>query len=165
MKLFIGIKIDDLAKKKINNYFKLFYENNVRGNYTKINNLHMTLVFLGETSEDKVDKLKEIIKSINLETKDIHLTKTILLREVLVCDVDKNEAINNMYLNLCKELKKNGFPFEERPLHPHVTLVRKAENYSKYLNVDMNIISKFDKITLFESKRINNELIYVDLGE
>ena len=165
MKLFIGIKIDDLIKKKINNYFKLFYENNVRGNYTKINNLHMTLVFLGEVGENKVPILKNIIKNINLETNEIHLTKTSLLKEILVCDVEKTNEINNMYLNLCEELKKNNFLFEEHSLRPHVTLIRKVENGQKYLDLDMNMISRFSRITLFESKRINNELIYVDLGE
>lgn len=165
MRLFIGIKMDDLAKKKINNYFKLFYENNVRGNYTKINNLHMTLVFLGEVDEERVPDLKDIIKSINLDTNKLHLTKISLLKEILICNIEKSVEINNMYLNLCDELKKNNFSFDNHPLYPHITLIRKAGNYNKFLNVDMNIISKFEKITLFESKRINNELVYIDLGE
>ena len=77
----------------------------------------------------------------------------------------KTNEINNMYLNLCEELKKNHFLFEEHSLRPHVTLIRKVENGQKYLDLDMNMISRFSRITLFESKRINNELIYVDLGE
>ncbi len=165
MRLFIGIKMDDLAKKKINNYFKLFYENNVRGNYTKINNLHMTLVFLGEVDEERVPDLKDIIKSINLDTNKLHLTKISLLKEILICNIEKSVEINNMYLNLCDELKKNNFSFDYHPLYPHITLIRKAGNYNKFLNVDMNITSMFEKITLFESKRINNELVYIDLGE
>lgn len=165
MRLFIGIKMDDLAKKKINNYFKLFYENSVRGNYTKINNLHMTLVFLGEVDEERVSKLKDIIKSINLDTNELHLTKISLLKEILICNIEKSVEINNMYLNLCDELKKNNFLFDNHPLYPHITLIRRVENYGKFLNVDMNITSKFEKISLFESKRINNELIYIDLGE
>ena len=165
MRLFIGIKIDDKTKKKINSYFNLFYENKVRGNYSKLSNLHMTLAFLGEMSEDKVPLLKKIIKSINVDINELHLSKITKLRDVLVCDVEKNDKLETIYNDLNKSLKTNGFNVDNKEWHPHVTLIRKVENGDKYLNVDMNIISNFDNITLFESKRIDNELVYIDLGE
>ena len=165
MRLFIGIKIDDKAKKKINSYFNLFYENKIRGNYSKLSNLHMTLAFLGEVSEDKVPLLKKIIKGINIDINELHLSKIAKLRDVLVCEVEKNDKLEKIYNDLFKALKASGFNIDNREWHPHVTLVRKVENGDKYLNVDMNIVSYFDKITLFESKRIDNELVYIDLGE
>ena len=165
MRLFIGIKVDDKSKKKINNYFNLFYENKVRGNYTKLANLHMTLIFLGETDDNKVPLLKSIIKNIKLDINELHLTKVTKLKDILVCEVEKDDRLLRIFNELSKKLKDNNFKFDMKDWHPHVTLVRKSENGDKYINVDMNIASHFDKITLFESKRINNELVYVDLGE
>ena len=165
MRLFIGIKVDDKGKKKIDNYFKLFYENKVRGNYTKINNLHMTLIFLGEVSSDKVDLLKEIIGKIKVQDGLLIISKIKMLKEIMIGEIEKTKELDEIYSYLCKELKRESFSFDEHKFYPHITLVRKAENYQKYINVDMNIISVFDKITLFESKRINNDLVYIDLGE
>ena len=48
MRLFIGIKLDDIAIKKVNNYYKYFYSEKVKGNFTDLSNLHLTLSFLGE---------------------------------------------------------------------------------------------------------------------
>lgn len=165
MRLFIGIKIDDKSKRRTENYFKLFYENKVRGNYTKISNLHMTLIFLGEISSDKVDKLKEIVRNIKVSKGILKISKIKMLKEIMIGEIEKSNELDEIYSALAKELKESSFSFDEHSFYPHITLVRKAENYEKYIGVGMNIISSFDKITLFESKRINNELVYIDLGE
>ena len=165
MRLFIGIKIDPKAQKKINSYFNLLYENKVTGNYTKVSNLHMTLVFLGETSEDKVNVIKKILKDINLQIEAIKITKMTMLKDILVGEVEKNDQLLEIFNSIRTGLKNNNINFDDHSLYPHVTLIRKVNNQEKFVGIDMNIISSFDHITLFESKRINNELIYVDLGE
>ena len=165
MRVFIGIKVDSKAQNKIKSYFNLFYENKVRGNYTKISNLHMTLVFLGEISEDKIPILKSIINSVKLEVNEIKLSKISTIKDILVSDIEENEGIVHMYNDLATKLEQANFKFEKHKLYPHITLIRKAENYERFIGCEMNITSTFDKITLFESKRINNELIYIDLGE
>ena len=165
MRLFIGIKIDQKAQKKINGYFNFFYENKVSGNYMKLSNLHMTLVFLGETDERKVSTIKDIISNINLKIDSIKIAKTAMLKDILVGEVVKGPELEEIYQTLKKELKKIGFTFEDGKLYPHVTLIRKVNNQEKFVDKEMNIVSYFDHITLFESKRINNELIYVDLGK
>lgn len=164
MRLFIGIKLDDKAKKKIDNYFKLFYENKVRGNYTKISNFHMTLIFLGEINSDKVDKLKDIVGKIKVSNGVLKINKIKMLKGIMIGEIEKTKELDEIYLSLKNELKKESFSFDEHNFYPHITLVRKAENHQKYIGVDMNITSCFDKITLFESKRIGSELVYIDLG-
>lgn len=93
MRLFIGIKIDDKAKKKINSYFNLLYENKVTGNYTKISNLHMTLVFIGEISEDKVEVIKGILRSIEIKTNVINITKMTMLKDILIGEVKDRKSV------------------------------------------------------------------------
>ena len=165
MRLFIGIKLDSNAQKKINNYFKFFYENKVTGNYTKITNLHMTLVFLGEVNDDKVPLIKDIIKSVNLEINEISIFKIKMMRDILIGEVENSDVLTQLYDNLVKKLKQHGFMVDDHALYPHVTLVRKAGNVEKCVGMKTSITSNFSRITLFESKRINNDLIYVDLGE
>ena len=165
MRLFIGIKLDTKAQKKINSYFNLLYENKVTGNYTKVSNLHMTLVFLGETSEDKVSVIKKILKNIDLSIDMIKITKMTMLKDILVGEVENNNQLQEIYNSLRSNLKANGIYFDDHSLYPHITLIRKVNNHEKFVGKEMNIISNFDHITLFESKRINNDLVYIDLGE
>lgn len=165
MRLFIGIKIDDKAKKKINSYFNLLYENKVTGNYTKISNLHMTLVFIGEISEDKVEVIKGILRSIEIKTNVINITKMTMLKDILIGEVKEEKALLDMYDSIKAKLREAKINFDDHSLYPHITLIRKVNNQEKFVGKDMNIDSYFDHITLFESKRINNDLVYIDLGK
>lgn len=165
MRLFIGIKVDSKTQKKINSYFNFFYENKVTGNYSKISNLHMTLVFLGETDEGKIPLIKDIIKNVSFNIDEIIITKFAMLKDILVGEVKNNQEIQDMYNKLKQGLKKNGIIVDSNSLYPHVTLIRKAVNCGKFVGKEVNLTSKFDHITLFESRRINGELVYIDLGE
>lgn len=165
MRVFIGIKIDDKVKKKINNYFNLYYENKVRGNYTKLSNLHMTIVFIGEVDDNKIPLIKKIIKEVNYKINEIHLTKTAKLKDILVCEAERNKEIFDIYHELNKKLQANGFNVEDKELYPHITFIRKVENGDKFVGQEINLYSCFSHITLFESKRTNNDLVYIDLGE
>lgn len=166
MRVFIGIKLDDITLKKINSYFNLFYSSGVRGNYTKLNNVHMTLAFLGEVSEDKITLLKEIIRSIDISNlKELKLERLSMLKDILIGDIVKSDEITYVHDELIEKLKENNFNVDEKKFSPHLTLVRKAINYDKFIGKELNLKSSVNKITLFESKRINNDLVYIDLGE
>ena len=165
MRLFIGIKVDQKTQKKINRYFNLFYENKVTGNYCKLSNLHMTLIFLGEIDEARIPLIKQLIKEVDLKIDEIKISKLAMLKEILVGEVENNNEIQDIYNKLKKSLKDNGFIIDSNSLYPHVTLIRKVSNCEKFVGREVNQISKFDRITLFESRRINGELVYIDLGE
>lgn len=48
MRLFIAIEFTDLVKKHLANEIKLLKNYSSSGNFTLVENLHLTLVFLGE---------------------------------------------------------------------------------------------------------------------
>ena len=84
MRLFIGIKLDTKAIKKIDSYMNYLYQTGVRGTYTKTNNIHLTLEFLGEVDKDKVNKLIDIINSIDISKLDyLEIDKTKMLKSII----------------------------------------------------------------------------------
>ena len=140
MRVFIGIKLDEATLKKINSYLNLFYSSGVRGNYTKLNNVHMTLAFLGEVSEDKISLLKEIIRSIDISNlKELKLEKLSMLKDILICEIQKSNEVTYVHDILIKKLKENNFNVDDKKFSPHLTLVRKAVNYEKFINKVNNL--------------------------
>ncbi len=161
MRLFIGVKLDNKALKKVDNYMNYLYQKGVRGNYTKLANIHLTFAFLGEVSSNKVDELVEIINSVDTSLlKTLTINKIKMLKSIITLNVLKEDNLLNVQKDLANKLNNSGYMLEQREYVPHITLVREA---SKPIEEDINIISEFTKITLFESVRTNNGLVYVDL--
>ena len=162
MRLFIGIKLDNKALKKVDNYMNYLYQKDVKGNYTKLANVHLTLAFLGDVSSDKVDELLEIINSVDTSSlKSLKINKIKMLKSIITLNVIRENILLNVQKDLTNKLNEKGYKLDQREYVPHITLVREA---SKTIEEDINIISEFTKITLFESIRTNNGMVYVDLS-
>ena len=162
MRLFIGIKFDEKTMVLIDRIQGMLYNEGVKGNFTNKNNIHLTLSFLGEVNNDKVDVLKKIIDSIDVsKINTIDITGIDVLKDMIILNVNKSVELDNIYNDLVNKLSSNNFNIDKRPYFPHVTLVReKNKDYKK----ELNIKSKFTKITLFESTRINGVLTYIPLN-
>lgn len=161
MRLFIGLPLDIKTKNKlllIQNELKL---KKVTGNFTLKNNLHMTMAFLGEVSDDKLDILINLVNEIN-DSVTVELEGIDLLRDIVIYKVNKTSELVNLHKRLIEKLKEIGFNLPSE-LTPHITLIRKyqSQNDVRKLINDIKMISTDNKLTLFESKRINNELVYI----
>ena len=68
-RVFLGIPISEEIKNKVKEIGKEL--NSVEGGFkvVKPENLHLTLKFLGEVEEKKIEKIKEIVSSLDLGNK------------------------------------------------------------------------------------------------
>lgn len=162
MRIFIGIKLDNNAIKKINNYYKYLYQEKVNGNYTNLDNLHLTLAFLGEINIDKLNEVIEVVNNINLEVKEITITKLTKLKDMLIGEVICDNKLKELHFELVNKLNDIGFNLSN-DYYPHITLVRKVNGLDKVKIIDskIEINSIVNRITIFESTRINGVLKYI----
>ncbi len=145
MRLFIGIplnkhnkrKLKEIQKKYLNDY-KIVDEDN----------LHLTLIFLGEVDENKINIIIDVIKNIDVEGINISINKIQSMRSLVIGRVIPNNALITYQKKLANKLKENGFSLEERKYFPHITLARKA-NFNTELNVEIN--QDATEVILFES--------------
>lgn len=157
MRAFIGIKLDDKALKITNNYFNMLYQEGVRGNYTDIKNIHLTLSFIGET--DRAEELKGIINSLDVSKLNYLTIKGIkALKDMLIYEVDKTQELEELYNELLEKLKKENFEVDNKSFFPHITLVRET---NKQVVKKISFTSKVEKINLFESIRIKGKIHYI----
>ena len=136
-RLFIALDIPVEAKEFI---YKLLREIDLREKvkWESPGKLHITLKFLGETGQEKAEKVKKILSdfSKNKEPLNLRLNRFGFFRrngnpQILWAGFGKNEKLDEYFAELDNLLEKIGFEKEKRKFHPHVTLKRLKGNEDK----------------------------------
>jgi len=159
-RVFVGIKLGEGIRqevKKIQDKLPEFI-----GKKTEIENLHLTLKFLGEVDEEKLDKVRESLRNLKFEKFEVSLVELGVFSEKFIrivwLGVDKkNEDLWKLQEKIDERLKE--LFEEERRFMGHITIarVKKVENKKKFIE-KINGIEikklKFDvnRFYLIESK-------------
>ncbi len=194
MRLFIAVKIPDEIKEKIHNSFLYSRDSLEFARFTETDNLHITLVFLGEVEDALLERIKRIVESVTnkYSQKRIELSGIVIGPDIntarmiwLKLGDDSQKYLESISQSLKKELKDKNILFDGRNFfNGHVTLAKFGQNWqSKYdsknekgKTEDINFIKEtlpetfeahFDSksITLFSSKKIDGKRIYEPLFE
>lgn len=178
MRLFIGVKLDTETIKKVDYLMASLYKEGFRGNYTNIKNVHLTLFFIGEVKEEYVNEIIQIIDNNQeklAKVKKIEIQAIKNLKDMIVLEINKTNELLSLQSSIEKEIKllfnkdiddgrkHAGFGNQNsnRPFYPHITLIREC-NKEVNQNREINLVSDVNKISLFESLRIKNQLIYIE---
>lgn len=105
---------------------------NVRASWPRAENLHLTLKFLGEIERSRVEELSNAATRAVQNTRPFNLiiegagafpTRGVP-RVIWLGIKDSSDGLSRLQSNLEAECVNIGFPREERPFHPHLTLAR-----------------------------------------
>ena len=66
MRLFMAINFNEEIKASLNEIINRLKEQAIQGNFTLVENLHLTLVFLGEVVPAKVNNIKQLMDKVNI---------------------------------------------------------------------------------------------------
>ncbi|WP_271712375.1 RNA 2',3'-cyclic phosphodiesterase [Anaeromicropila herbilytica] len=174
MRLFIAINFEDYDKDRLYENVERLKEMTKKASFTKKENLHLTLVFLGETT--KISLVEEIIAQSVEELKmrefilQVEDFGTFHRREGDICwlGVKSYTYLSKLNEYLTFYLRKAGFKIEEQTFKPHLTLARRTI-FKKEYSVDqvqkqMNTLEiPVNKISLMKSERIEGKLVYTEI--
>lgn len=95
-------------------------------------NLHLTLVFLGNVEADKVDAIRAIAAGIKGEPFDLVLDTLGGFRQnnariLWVGPSELSSELGALYQSLRRQVRKIGLRVGKGSYRPHVTLIRKAD--------------------------------------
>lgn len=172
MRLFTAINFNKEIKNSLHENIKRLKSYAMQGNFTRPENLHLTLTFLGEVVPDKVGKVKQAMDKV--VAKPFALTISSLgyfqRREgdIYWLGIEKSATLLSIYNQLSKSLIQAGFPLEKREYKPHLTLGRRVilkrqfnkaefEQNMQFMNIEV------DKISLMKSERIKGKLTYTEI--
>ena len=130
MRLFIAIQLSEEMRKALVTCMHDLKKQGVEGNYVPAQNLHLTLVFIGEYRDP--EKIKQILASVPLPVFRLSLSEKGNFGNILWAGVKGNQKLKNYVRELRAALKNAGIPFEDDKFIPHITLIRKVSARKSY---------------------------------
>lgn len=164
MRLFIAINFDTDLKNKIYQEELKLQDKLLTGHITKMENIHLTLVFIGEVINPK--EISSIIEKINYNEFDIFVKGLNYFnkgKRLYYLDIERSKDLENLYNKLYDDLTFKGYNLEYKKYVPHITLAREATLKEEIKFDELNIDYHVNKISLMESKRINGDLVYNEI--
>jgi 2'-5' RNA ligase len=180
MRIFIGIKLNDMVLEKIEKFLKPFKKISTPLKWTKQENLHITLKFIGEVSPEQYSHIETLLNNTNFNTGAMDLNITGCGKfgrgrdlNILWIGTDKNDTLEDMYNRMENTLEKAGIAKERREFKPHITAARNKKPFnfkSFFKKIDENseqFISglKVTHFQVFKSQLTPEGPIYTILKE
>lgn len=174
MRLFIAIDLEDKIKDTLNQSIQELKRNSVSGNFTPRENLHLTVVFIGETMKTKEVNyaMEQAIANINVNKFNLSIEGMGKFKRregnIYWVGIKKEQTLWSIQGELSKELKIAGFDIEDREYVPHLTLGRKVITKDTFKEQEfIKSLGKMDmevaKISLMKSERVGNRQVYTEI--
>lgn len=111
-----------------------FYRNNLEGlnvKWVEYKNLHITLAFLGDTSDDQITAIRQHLPSVvsGYSPFSLLLTCTGAFKspqnpQVIWIGMEPAKTLDNLYRDIQQFIGNMGFERDNRPFRPHLTIGR-----------------------------------------
>ena len=175
MRVFVSIEIsNDEVINSIKNFQKLI---KIDAKPTELKNLHFTLQFLGEVSEQIIDKIIQSLNTIKFSKFDISLKGVGVfpkLKSPKIIWIGTDEKSGKIMIELSKKVEKALEPLgfsTDKPFKPHITVFRIkkkigdiTEEMENHKNVNFGM-QEITSIKLKKSELTLNGPVYSDLME
>ena len=179
MRLFIGITFDESTKSRLVAIQDRIKALSVKGSFTRIENLHLTLVFIGEVTSSLVPDIISIIQNtlLPLEQKAFSLPFIRIgnfkrsNKELwwIGPDMTDSETIVSIHTltsirqKIGDNLDRAGIHYDRRPFRAHITLGREIKTSGTIEQMEEKITVPVHRISLMKSERIKGLLTYIEI--
>lgn len=165
MRLFIAICFDENMLDSLIEIQDDLMSFGVKGNYTRPENLHMTLAFIGDY--DDPEQIVEVMQKVPLRTFSVKLNGFRPFKDMFFADFEENENLRDYVKRLRKALLDEGIPFDRKKCLPHVTLVRKSDCTKEKAfmpEFQESDPMRVNGISLMKSERGQHGMVYTEIG-
>ena len=172
MRLFIALSPPEEGRAALERDLAVLRSACRRGGFSRSENLHITLAFLGEVSETRLGDVRSAMEKCHTAPFDVTIGSlgrfpgregdTIILR------AEGGEALRALQRELSRRLRERGFALEDRPYRPHLTLARRAafregEDPARIAPRLEKVTFTAEEMILFLSHRPDGVLTYTPL--
>lgn len=179
LRLFVAVEIPKDVQQKLSLIRAKTQERLKQARFAKEENVHLTLQFLGQVEEAKVEEIKKVLteavnqfKIFTFKLGDLGGFPSVKKGRVFWLGVeDGQESLIALQKVVARSLTSIGFEEEKRKFHPHLTLARLKvpqgleEAISSVCLEDFTAVAiTVDKVTLFQSVLKSSGAVYNSLS-
>ena len=165
MRLFIAIQPDRQMKDALRAVQNELRRRGVEGNYTRMENLHLTLAFIGEYPE--ADTVLDALQGLRFDPFTIRTEGFGSFGDLWWMGLGSDGELDALDKRLRHLLADAAIPFDRKSFRPHVTLIRQPRFHTDpHLDSLLIPVAEMtvDKVSLMLSTRGKNGMIYTELG-
>ena len=167
MRLFVAINLNDEIKDALCSVENELQTSGAKGNFSKRENLHLTLAFLGEVEQKRVKAVREAMDKAEFTPFTVEVSSAGRFKrdegDILWIGLGASKALTALQSSLVKELKARGFAPDDKPFKPHLTIGRKITGAGRIPESANGLSQRIESIELMLSERINGKLTYTPL--
>jgi len=130
MRLFIAINFSQASKEKLVRIQQHIKKVALAGNFSRIENLHLTLAFLGEIDSRQLHIIKGAMDSITMPEFEINIkgigSFSNRKGKIVWAGIEHSAKLYSLQKELALTLNNSGILLEDRPYKPHLTLGREV---------------------------------------
>ncbi len=177
MRLFIAVDVDsDEVKKMASDIQKYIKSTGVRATYPRLDDLHITLKFLGEVDKSLVNEIIQRLsakkfKKMKVKIVDVDGFPNLSRPRVIFLSVEDVEGGLRRLHEYVESQLSNMFPRESKPFKPHITIARIKQFYrlddrsiSQIRSIIDNVEIDVTSFKLKESRLTYSGPIYRDVS-
>ena len=171
MRLFFAINFDDAMTDALWHSVEDLQKARLQGRYSRRENLHLTLAFIGETTRG--DELLALLDELEAAPFRLELGRCGLFRRsggsIFWRSLRDSAELKALQAQLTEKLAARGFAVETREFRPHITLAREVclqDDFdlpgfsARQPRAGMTV----SRLSLMRSDRIGGKLTYSEVG-
>jgi 2'-5' RNA ligase len=130
VRLFVALEIPSAVRQNLAALLASMRSNTKEPRWVRAENLHVTLKFLGEVAEEKVDTIRRALceirsdKPVTLEFRGLGFFPNENHPRVFWVGTESTPNLKTLAGDIEGAMEKLGFPREKREFSPHLTLAR-----------------------------------------
>ena len=147
MRLFVAVDFDSIKLRDIAiNIQKIIQNLRIRATYPRVEDLHITLKFLGEVDESLLNEILNRLSVIKMKKTKIVVSgiggfPSVFKPRVIFLNVENYNGLKKLYESVESRLYPL-FPRESRPFKPHITVAR----IKQFIRFDENTVKKLNSL-------------------
>ena len=161
MRLFLAVRLSADMKDTLIGIQNKWYDAGIRGNYIPEENLHMTLVFIGEYTDE--DPVMDALAGVSFTPFPITLEGTGCFGDLWWAGMKDSAPLEAVVRRIRRALSEKDIPFDRKRFRAHITLLRKATGAMPGIRPEPASMT-VETISLMRSDRGRTGMIYTEIG-
>ncbi len=161
MRLFVAIGFTQPFKQAISDCQGALKRASSAGNFSRPENLHLTLAFIGEVRD--ASAALRAVRSVNVAPFDMQLSGGGRFGTLHWLGVESGGQVESLAAAVRDALRREDVPFDTKPFKSHITLAREVVLSREFKPKLPDAAMTVTRISLMKSERINGKLIYTEI--